>query len=178
MPVQVFSGIAPPPALLSRMATSPRPAPVNAGVRPPSYLNNQPQTPITPHYHSFPPQQGEYGSPATTNDDAPPSYEDAIAEDIGPVDGPRREYNQPSIPPIASNTSTGSKTSGERLFPETESREFPRALSNNPFTPTSPASGIQRGSFESVPPAMGTPNQTAAGSAPKQQNPTRPGGVA
>ncbi len=177
MPVQVFSGIAPPAALLSRMATSPRPAPVNAGVRPPSVVNNQPQTPITPYYHSFPPQQGEYGSPAPTNDDAPPSYEDAIAEDIGPVDGPRREYNQPSISPAASNTSTGGKSSGERLFPETESRELPGPSSNNPFTHISPTSGTQRGSFESVPPATGTPNQSAAGTAPKQQGSDRSGGV-
>lgn len=28
-------------------------------------------------------------------DDAPPSYEDAMAETLSPVDGPRREYNPP-----------------------------------------------------------------------------------
>lgn len=39
-------------------------------------------------------------------DDAPPSYEDAMAEDIDPVDGPRREYNsqstynQPGMPTL------------------------------------------------------------------------------
>lgn len=26
-------------------------------------------------------------------DDAPPSYEDAMADDIAPVDGPRRDYS-------------------------------------------------------------------------------------
>lgn len=30
-----------------------------------------------------------------TYDDAPPSYEDAMAETLSPVDGPRREYNPP-----------------------------------------------------------------------------------
>lgn len=54
----------------------------------------------------------------SANDDAPPSYEDAIAEDIGPVDGPRRDYNQPDVPPNASRLSDDWKPSGERLFPE------------------------------------------------------------
>ena len=27
-------------------------------------------------------------------DEAPPSYEDAMADEIGPVDGPRRNYSQ------------------------------------------------------------------------------------
>jgi len=77
MPVQVFSGIAPP----------------------------------------------EYGPPLPTgDDDAPPSYEDAMAEDVGPVDGPRREYNQPDVPPGAPRISNDGKSSGERLFPETELR--------------------------------------------------------
>ena len=31
-------------------------------------------------------------------DDAPPSYEDAIAQDLPPVDGPRRDYAPPPIP--------------------------------------------------------------------------------
>lgn len=56
-------------------------------------------------------------------DDAPPSYEDAIAEDLGPVDGPRRAYNPPDA--SASGTQTAPGLAGgspdakgtERLFP-------------------------------------------------------------
>lgn len=134
MPVQVFSGIAPPPALLSAMAASRPPttplnanATANAKFRPQSYMHSTPPTPTTPIYTSIPPQPGQYGGgPMSTNDDAPPSYEDAIAEDIGPVDGPRRDYNQPDGPPGAPRLSDDWKPSGERLFPETEARGYPR----------------------------------------------------
>jgi hypothetical protein len=37
------------------------------------------------------PPQAPPGGPAA--DDAPPSYEDAIADEITPADGPRREYS-------------------------------------------------------------------------------------
>ncbi len=30
-------------------------------------------------------------------DEAPPSYEDAIAEDMPPIDGPRRDYAPPPV---------------------------------------------------------------------------------
>ncbi len=67
MPVLVYSGIAPPPTLLSRMAES----------------------------HSTPP-------PFTPSSgaivDAPPSYEDAMAIELAPVDGPRRQYAQANAP--------------------------------------------------------------------------------
>ncbi|KAI9788718.1 MAG: hypothetical protein M1835_002117 [Candelina submexicana] len=63
MPVQVYSGIAPPPALLSIMADS-QSAPL----------------PFTPS--------------SAAAGDAPPSYEDAMAIELAPVDGPRRQYAQ------------------------------------------------------------------------------------
>ncbi|KAI9706039.1 MAG: hypothetical protein M1836_005445 [Candelina mexicana] len=63
MPVQVYSGIAPPPALLSIMAESQSAPP------------------------SFTPSFAAAG-------DAPPSYEDAMAIELAPVDGPRRQYAQ------------------------------------------------------------------------------------
>lgn len=55
----------------------------------------------------YPPQLGTAGAPPI--DDAPPSYEDAIAEEITVSDGPRREYsgitdeNGPSIDEKASS---------------------------------------------------------------------------
>lgn len=39
----------------------------------------------------YPPQLGTPG--AAVAEDAPPSYEDAMADDITPVDGPRRDYS-------------------------------------------------------------------------------------
>ena len=108
MPVQVFSGIRPPQALLSAMSCSQPP-------QPSSPFNVTPQTPSSA---SRPPQPFA----PTSSDipaDAPPSYEDAIADDIGPIDGPRREYTQP----LHSNTQASSsggyeKTAGDRLFTE------------------------------------------------------------
>ena len=32
------------------------------------------------------------------DDDAPPSYEDAMADEVGPVDGPRRNFDTTSAP--------------------------------------------------------------------------------
>ena len=44
-------------------------------------------------------------------DEAPPSYEDAMADEIGPVDGPRRDYSQ--------NVGVEDRKDGDsgRLFP-------------------------------------------------------------
>lgn len=82
-PVEVYSGIAPPAALIEAMASRPsqppqRPRPSSA-ITPPTF------DPL------FPPQLGTPG--ASVADDAPPSYEDAMADEIGPLDGPRRDYS-------------------------------------------------------------------------------------
>ncbi|TAQ90922.1 hypothetical protein B7494_g818 [Chlorociboria aeruginascens] len=75
--VDIYSGIKPPEALLSAMATSHPPVPT------------RPTAP--PMDPAYPPQ---LGTPAAAQvEDAPPSYEDAMAEDITPADGPRREYS-------------------------------------------------------------------------------------
>ena len=76
---------------------------------------------------AYPPQPGTPG--ATTADDAPPSYEDAMADEIGPVDGPRRDYsgvtneNAPSDVDDekgARNSARRGEKSGysDRLFPD------------------------------------------------------------
>jgi hypothetical protein len=78
-PVKVFSGIAPPAALLESASARPPPIPHR-----PSTTANMPDP-------AYPPQ---LGTPAAAfGDEPPPSYEDAMAEDIAPVDGPRREYS-------------------------------------------------------------------------------------
>ena len=64
-------------------------------------------TPLTPSYQELPAQSGELVDPNSNHgvmgDAAPPSYEDAMAEEIGPVDGPRRDYH----PPPTTTTSWG-----------------------------------------------------------------------
>ncbi|KAN0112891.1 hypothetical protein V8E51_005842 [Hyaloscypha variabilis] len=77
--VEIYSGIHPPTALLDAMASRPS-APVRPSV----------PTPQT-YDPAYPPQVGVPGAPDL--DDAPPSYEDAMADEMSPADGPRREYS-------------------------------------------------------------------------------------
>jgi len=114
LPVQVFSGIAPPPKLLELMANNPRPQPTPATLFPrpqeskatyspsetsmPSTPLHEPTTPLT-EITSYPAPVGNYTNqqPSDYQDEAPPpSYEDAMAHDMAPVDGPRRDYHLPS----------------------------------------------------------------------------------
>lgn len=118
LPVKVFSGIEPPAALLNAMASSkptfPNRKPVPGGVPPlktggpvmnsggsaaPPYQT--PMTPVDPGATGHgAATQGQYGSgQADQNfDDAPPSYEDAVAQDMPAINGPRRDYVPPPIP--------------------------------------------------------------------------------
>jgi hypothetical protein len=101
MPVRVFSGIAPPQALLDAMAA--------ASLQPSSSSKLKPQPSVPTEIGSsrppMPPRPT--GEPVPVNsgdvyDDAPPSYEDAMGDHLSPLDGPRREYH----PPDASSPST------------------------------------------------------------------------
>ncbi|KAF2707226.1 arrestin [Pleomassaria siparia CBS 279.74] len=96
LPVKVYSGIAPPKALLEATLTG------DAGKLKPAYLepNAQVQPPYTPHTptgsgfasaSASPPAQVPY-------DDAPPSYEDAIGQDLPPINGYRGSYQPPPVP--------------------------------------------------------------------------------
>lgn len=89
-PVEVFSGIKPPPELLDAVLTSAtRPSPVTTASAPmvpprPGGVAAPAPDPL------YPPQLGT--APANLIGEAPPSYEDAMADDIGPLDG-RRDYS-------------------------------------------------------------------------------------
>lgn len=104
--VQVFSGIAPPPEVLTRMAqassklhNNPLSAKLQAEAQQHSdFGSNQiPQTPVefgSSAAHAWP-GQPESG-PSAHDEDAPPSYEDAIANDAPPVVAPRPTYAPPA----------------------------------------------------------------------------------
>ncbi|KAI4271205.1 MAG: hypothetical protein L6R35_006558, partial [Caloplaca aegaea] len=111
MSVQVFSGIAPPQALLQAMASHPHPPPrIPPRPHPPVTSTSTTAANLSPHpFHAAPPfpsqsqpapqQQFQTGQTHPEegpfpDDDAPPSYEEALAEGIAPVDGPRGVYSQ------------------------------------------------------------------------------------
>ena len=91
-PVTINSGITPPAALLDAMASRPTPNPPSTPFRPPAHTNPSASTvrPTPTHDPLYPPQlaPGQQGG-----EDAPPSYEDAMADQVGVVDGGRREYS-------------------------------------------------------------------------------------
>jgi hypothetical protein len=147
MPVKVYSGIKPPPALLKAIATPHQrpPMPVDSGSTPSSIGNHPsiprtPSSPSTPSYEQHSPRVGTFAPSqlAIPDDDAPPSYEDAMADEIGPVDGPRRDYNIPSQPERRQNSlNDESKGSGlsrkpsERLFSQNNVRSPSRTFSSD-----------------------------------------------
>lgn len=107
LPVKVYSGIAPPQALLEAALTGDAgkvTSPVVSNLSP----NNKPpvsQTPTTPTAVPPPPFQGQpvppvqhMGGPEAPYDDAPPSYEDAIGQDLPPINGYRGSYQPPPVP--------------------------------------------------------------------------------
>ncbi|KAJ5580183.1 uncharacterized protein N7459_006168 [Penicillium hispanicum] len=95
MPVKVYSGIAPPQALLDAMAAAqlqPSPSKPTPTRTWPTATNDPDTRPPMPPRPTGVPVPAESGA---VYDDAPPSYEDAMAENLSPVDGPRREYHPP-----------------------------------------------------------------------------------
>jgi len=146
LPVMVYSGIAPPPQLLRAMANNPRPQPTRPPLFPrPNQSNGTsvqsrtpPDTPTTPlsEIHSHPAQVGSYNHDQQSDipDEAPPSYEDAMADDIAPVDGPRREYHVPSQPGQEHVFNTEKSGLGRRVSERLFSSNGPS--SNRPSSPT------------------------------------------
>lgn len=128
MPVQVYSGIKPSPALLAEMA--------RRGGLPSTYLTLQPGlSPDRPGFaqpSSQPPSPVSFPAPSPSgpsgfqqvshpaehpSEAPPPSYEDAMAEDLAPVDGPRRGYDQPDSQPVTQDAKrSGVFGNSERLF--------------------------------------------------------------
>lgn len=105
LPVKVFSGIAPPKALLEagfrREAAQPLQPPM-LNVPPPQM--QAPHTPVTPtnaglnHANAFSGAPVQHQAAGPVYDDAPPSYEDAIGQDLPPINGYRGSYQPPPVP--------------------------------------------------------------------------------
>lgn len=84
--VEIFSGITPPAALLDAIASRPTPSAPSLPHRP------VPGAAPATADHLYPPQLGTPNAAAM--DEAPPSYEDAMADEIAPTDdGPRPAYS-------------------------------------------------------------------------------------
>ncbi|KAL2841471.1 hypothetical protein BJX68DRAFT_245452 [Aspergillus pseudodeflectus] len=120
VPVRVYSGITPPAALLEAMAAKPQIKPM-APVHTPSWPregeDDTDRPPMPPR-----PQAPPTMNPDEAFDDAPPSYEDAMAESLSPVDGPRREY----YPPEASSTRSSNESGAD---PRTSAGNNPKSTS-------------------------------------------------
>ncbi|MCJ1419732.1 hypothetical protein MMC32_006088 [Xylographa parallela] len=117
MPTQVYSGITPPPALLAELAK--RGAPSTTTFGPPQGTTTRP-SPVSSSLKpvTFSPSSANLNPPLTDMpEDAPPSYEDAMAEELAPVDGPRRDYQQPMTAPLVGDTKRAGLFSNEHLFP-------------------------------------------------------------
>jgi hypothetical protein len=100
LPVKIFSGIAPPKALLEAGFNAPaggKPATLHV----PQY-GQALHTPPSPQtgFNNANAFAGQPVQPPNTQayDDAPPSYEDAIAQDLPPINGYRGSYQPPPMP--------------------------------------------------------------------------------
>lgn len=119
-PIEVYSGITPPPELVASAAASASARPTMSPIRTPTEpilpprpgasgstqtagMADIPQPVVDPLY---PPQMGT--AHADLMGDAPPSYEDAMADEIGPVDG-RREYSGVTDEHAESDVNEGGK---------------------------------------------------------------------
>ena len=107
LPLQIWSGIPIPQPLLDAAAgrLPPRPPtqpvqqnPLHNNVRPPTYASGPPPAfparPQAAQAHAQQPSDHIEPSPGDIPDDAPPSYDDAMADELVPIDGPRRDYSQ------------------------------------------------------------------------------------
>ncbi|KAL5334842.1 hypothetical protein BJX70DRAFT_376829 [Aspergillus crustosus] len=151
VPVKVYSGITPPPALLEAMA-------INAPVKPkaPTHTPSWPreddtERPPIPPRPAAPPAF----DPDDAYDEAPPSYEDAMAETLSPLDGPRREYYPPDASSSRSSVDSGAdakSSGGEARKPSNQFYNNQGATSSSesfdmlPSTPPESRSGSPLGS--------------------------------
>ena len=125
MPLEIYSGIAPTQAMLDQMANRrDRPTPpirpstgmpyTASNLRPPGPANTASPGTLRPPVQQ-PGSDHIEPSPSDIPEEAPPSYEDAMADELAPIDGPRRDYQASNHPP---NNEGKQSSTNDRLFPE------------------------------------------------------------
>ena len=126
MPVLVYSGIKPPEALVDEMAKQQNPSLAGQNLRPPtvtrpSTLSQQSlgQASSSPLPTSSPAHASTPQGSADFPEEPPPSYEDAIADELAPVDGSSRprNYEQPEGEPVRDEKRGSAFGRDDRLFP-------------------------------------------------------------
>jgi len=95
LPVKVYSGIAPPKALLDAALVGDEGTTANLGVPPPAQRPHAPTTPSHTGPSTIPtttrPQSDSFEAP-------PPTYEEAVGQDLPPINGYRGTYQPPPVP--------------------------------------------------------------------------------
>ncbi|KAL4961234.1 arrestin (or S-antigen), N-terminal domain protein [Aspergillus stella-maris] len=155
MPVRVYSGITPPPALLEAMAAKPDNKPKMPAQSPRhSREEDSDRPPMPPRPTVAPPPV----NPEDIHDEAPPSYEDAMAETLSPLEGPRREYYPPdassSRSPVEARTGAdakpsvgdGPKSPGGAMYSNQEANSSSESFDMLPSSPPESRSGSPLGS--------------------------------
>ncbi|KAL4792744.1 hypothetical protein BDV19DRAFT_368079 [Aspergillus venezuelensis] len=155
MPVRVYSGITPPPALLEAMAAKPDNKPKMPAHSPRhSREEDSDRPPMPPRPTVAPPPV----NPEDIHDEAPPSYEDAMAETLSPLEGPRREYYPPdassSRSPVEARTGAdakpsvgdGPKSSSGAMYSNQEANSSSESFDMLPSSPPESRSGSPLGS--------------------------------
>ncbi|KAF9691888.1 hypothetical protein EKO04_010130 [Ascochyta lentis] len=97
LPVKVYSGIAPPKALLEAALTGEANKMANLGVPPPQ--GQRPHTPTTPSHAGSSTSPSATVRPQSDSFEAPPpTYEEAVGQDLPPINGYRGTYQPPPVP--------------------------------------------------------------------------------
>ncbi|KAJ5730972.1 uncharacterized protein N7483_005480 [Penicillium malachiteum] len=168
MPVKIFSGIAPPQALLDAMAAA-------TLQQAPPKINPSPTWPADNRSDNPPPMPPRPSGPVTAvvpadssaaYDDAPPSYEDAMADNLSPVDGPRREYHPPDASSSRSSVDSGTDTKSPVESGRTSERGSAPAPEGHLTSRTRDREPEGRSSSESFDMLPNTPPESISGSPP------------
>lgn len=171
MAVQVFSGIEPPQALLDAMGVEKAQRGKTPATDP---VPPRPPRPTNPESIAAPPE-------FEAHEDAPPSYEDAMADALAPVDGPRREYNPLDDSKNLSRAGTDAKVPVDNNDGKTDDRLFPDSEPLNPSTESFdtcsiiPAEGSPNSSFPPTPKESDSTQDRPAKSPAPQEPEVRPG---
>jgi hypothetical protein len=98
LPVKVYSGIAPPKALLEAAARGHDSMAANASTAPPAHQAQQALHGVVTPGPSSAPTVGASGAGDDYGEAPPPSYEEAVGQQLPPIHGYRGSYQPPPVP--------------------------------------------------------------------------------